>query len=701
MAISTLRRHGLRLVLPLLPGLATLVLLVLVLLANVRIVENDLAQRAQYRAVQVASIFAGQVSQMVSRLSSELELTGRLLLRDDLRLPADLHAELERLRRHTGSYAWIGWVDPQGHLLVATDAPGGPAPGAPLLRPAQASAEHPVLLTTAALPGTPPPMPPAALGVLVVPVREAQGATRGALVAALDRDHFDTMRQFALGNPAARRSMDLALLDAAGTTALGPVPSEAPGMVVGRADLRGIDSRVVVRWQAVATQPEAAATRPATQLQDQLLLMGLPAALLIGGLGLWLSLRLARPYQQVVEAVSRSASGHDGQAPGAFLRAVAEALRRLAPDWDVSEGTQALLEHMIQDAQRLQQVLDQLPTPVYLLDEAGLVSFWNRQSEDAFGWPAAEALGRPIDDLLPGQVHQGLAASTDGEAQAFEARTETRSGEERWGEWRVLPLRAPDGQALGQIVLVRDITDRVRASADMARHQDELAELNHQLMQQEQATTRRLAQTLHDQLGQTLGAVRLTFDSLQPVWRNATDARHQERAARLGRLIDQAVGEVRQALTELRPPLLEERGLAQALDNEVQMRRAEVAPAELVFGTDALTQLTRWPDDVEHAAFMVAREAIANAARHAHAHQIRLTLEGNAHQLTLAIEDDGQGMAASQRGDHPGHLGLVGMRERALAIGARLRVLPAQPHGLRVTLTWPAQPMPPTSRDTT
>ena len=60
----------------------------------------------------------------------------------------------------------------------------------------------------------------------------------------------------------------------------------------------------------------------------------------------------------------------------------------------------------------------------------------------------------------------------------------------------------------------------------------------------------RLAQTLHDQLGQTLGAVRLTYDSLQPVWRNAAEPRHQDRATRLGGLIDQAIAEVRQALTE-------------------------------------------------------------------------------------------------------------------------------------------------------
>lgn len=449
-------------------------------------------------------------------------------------------------------------------------------------------------------------------------------------------------------------------------------------------------------WTVVASQPRATALSPAARLQDNLLFWGVAAALLVGGVGIWLARRLAWPYQAVFDAVSKADSTAEGLAPGGFLLAVAEALRRLAPSWNLDDSTQALLEHMIQDAQRLQQVLDQLPTPAYLLDEAERVRFWNRQAETVFGWPAGEALGRPIDELLPGQVHASAAAaeSHDGQPQAFEAKTTTRLGEVRWGEWRLLPLLSPDGHPRGQIVLVRDITDRVQATASMARHQDDLAELNRRLMQQEQDTTQRLAQTLHDQLGQTLGAVRLAFDSLKPVWSQAELPRHRERAERLDRMIDQAVAEVRHALMELRPPLLKELGLAAALDNEIKMRRNEVAPTALQLLIDPVAALTRWPADVEHAAFMIAREAIANAARHANAQQIWLNLDGQPGQLTLRIDDNGQGIAPDSRPHHPGHLGLVGMRERALAIGARLDVTPAEPQGLSVTLRWPADPPP-------
>lgn len=688
MSSPHLSRSGLRLLLPLLPALATLLLLALVLLANQRLVQRDLTERAEFRVSQQAQVFADQLSRMLAQRASELELTADILLLRPIGTETAAR-ELARLMQQSSAYGWIGWIDPDGGLHAA--ATPHPRPGQPVLPPEIASRRVPSLLPPSALAQARLPAADQALTALLVPVGRDDGPSRGMLVALLQRDYIEGMRQFALGDELGRRSLELALLTADGQLLLG-LP-EGRDQITATAPLRAVDSPLPLNWQVRAGQPMAAATRPATRFQDSLLFWGLPAALLIGAAGLWFSRRLAQPYRAVLDAatVSAPAAADGPPVPGAFLGAVADALRRLAPAWRLDDGTRALLDHMIQDAQRLQQVLDQLPTPVYLLDNDERVSFWNRQAEAVFGWPAVEAMGRPIDELLPGQVHADRGEAADNQPRAFEACTRTRSGDECWGEWRLLPLRAPDGQPHGQIVLVRDITDRVRAAASMARHQDELADLNQRLMQQEQATSRRLAQTLHDQLGQTLGAVRLTYDSLQPVWRNAAEPRHQDRAVRLGQLIDQAIAEVRQALTELRPPLLEEMGLASALDNELQMRRTEAAPAELSLITGELAARTRWPADVEHAAFMVAREAVANAIRHAGAQHIRLQLDGQHDQLTLHIEDDGRGLPADDR-PPPGHLGLVGMRERALAIGARLQLAPAQPQGLRVTLQWPAQP---------
>ena len=81
-------------------------------------------------------------------------------------------------------------------------------------------------------------------------------------------------------------------------------------------------------------------------------------------------------------------------------------------------------------------------------------------------------------------------------------------------------------------------------------------------------------------------------------------------------------------------------------------------------------------------------EALVNALQHASARQVSLTLDGDAGELRLSIRDDGVGIAPEARAGRAGHLGLVGMRERAFAIGAQLRVDSSPGQGTTVELEW-------------
>ena len=210
---------------------------------------------------------------------------------------------------------------------------------------------------------------------------------------------------------------------------------------------------------------------------------------------------------------------------------------------------------------------------------------------------------------------------------------------------------------------------------------DELTQLNRRLLEQEKQTSRRLAQSLHDELGQTLAALRLHWEAC----RGASAAQRELMDPRIAELIVLANRQVRGVLAELRPPLLDELGLAAAIDNEIQQHPATAGAVRMALHAGATAQLQRWPADIEYAAFMVAREALLNARRHAQARHIRVTLDGADGHLELGVADDGRGFAPGAGGPH---LGLVGMRERALAIGARLRVDGSPGHGTMVALTW-------------
>lgn len=340
---------------------------------------------------------------------------------------------------------------------------------------------------------------------------------------------------------------------------------------------------------------------------------------------------------------------------------------------------------------RLAAIIASASDAVISTDREGRIVLFNPAAERIFGYAAARVLGNNLDMLMP---------ERDRARHGRDIGTFAASGiaSRRMGAGRVRGLRA-DGAALeleasisqvtidGDQVLtaiLRDVTERVRTERALMAYQIELTELTHRLMAQEKATSGRLAQLLHDQLGQTLTAMRIDFVSEARLADAAEAARH----ARVDRLIDQAVREVRQVLVELRPTVLDERGLVDALDDELALRRASTPGMQWLLDVPPALATQRWNGDVEYAAFMVAREAITNALHHAGATQVRVRLRGGPGALQLEVADNGGGLAVDALVAKAGHLGMVGMRERSIAIGGRFETQSLPGEGATVRLTW-------------
>jgi hypothetical protein len=377
--------------------------------------------------------------------------------------------------------------------------------------------------------------------------------------------------------------------------------------------------------------------------------------------------------------------GHDGQLSGWLAQ-----VRDLTSERDAELRLQ-------EQTEILSAVIHSASDAVISVDEDGRVTLFNPAAERIFDRSLASMLGRPLDELMP----ERFRAAHGGDLTRFGQSQVTRRA---MGAGRVRGLRA-DGTELeleasishvtvrGRHVLtaiLRDVTERVRAERELVNYQLELSELTQRLMAQEKATTRALAQTLHDRLGQTLTAIRLSYDALDTSMQGRTPAAAVPRVRAISSLIDQAIGEVRRALVELRPPLLEDQGLVAAIENELRARTDEAQPVQLRLSVDAATQGVRWPPDVEYVAFMVAREAVSNALQHAEASLVSVHVSGGAARLSVEVNDDGIGLPAELAFGRPGHLGMVGMRERALAIAARFSVGPDDRSGTRVLLQWEA-----------
>lgn len=142
--------------------------------------------------------------------------------------------------------------------------------------------------------------------------------------------------------------------------------------------------------------------------------------------------------------------------------------------------------------------------------------------------------------------------------------------------------------------------------------------------------------------------------------------------------------ELRDIAGELRLPMLDDLGVGPALDWLAQR-------AERMTGMTVSVEyegLRRPPPDVELATFRIAQEAMANALRHGQP-PIRITYRTDGERLTLSVEDEGEGLARTVRPGSGGH-GLLNMRLRAEAIGARLELLHRPDRGTHVGVEWPA-----------
>lgn len=357
---------------------------------------------------------------------------------------------------------------------------------------------------------------------------------------------------------------------------------------------------------------------------------------------------------------------------------------------DISE--RYLAERALADSQaRLAAIVDSASDAIVSTDIEGRISLLNPAAERIFGVDAGALLGQPLDQLLP----EGERAFHGAQLRRFAGSGVSRRAmgaghvQGRHASGRLLELEASISHARvhGQSVftaILRDVTDRVGQQRALELTRVQLAQLTQRLLAQEKETTRRLAQALHDEVGQTLTALRLNWEAQQ-----GADATLAERLnERVGALVVAANRQIRSVLGELRPPLLDEFGLVAALDNELQQQRPVEGPPTLALQVPVRLQQQRWPPDVEYAAFMIGREAVANALHHARARRIDLKVDGDEGQLLLAVQDDGVGLADDAHAGRPGHLGLVGMRERALAIGATLTVASEPGHGTIITLQW-------------
>jgi signal transduction histidine kinase len=192
---------------------------------------------------------------------------------------------------------------------------------------------------------------------------------------------------------------------------------------------------------------------------------------------------------------------------------------------------------------------------------------------------------------------------------------------------------------------------------------------------------------MHDQLGQELIALKMNLQTLQ-----ADSADSERRLADSTSIAEQLIEQVRDLSLELHPSVLDDVGLAAALDWLGERQSARSGVRIEVRGERPLPRLTR---EMEAALFRIVQEAISNALKHARARGIIVTLRQDADQLEIVVDDDGCGFdpEVAERRDRDS-LGLISMRERADLIGACLDIRSRPGEGTRISVRLPLSRQP-------
>jgi len=299
----------------------------------------------------------------------------------------------------------------------------------------------------------------------------------------------------------------------------------------------------------------------------------------------------------------------------------------------------------------------------------GTITSWNSGAERMFGYAAAEVIGQSIAILLgPGresEVNFGNEAIKRGQTVAS---IET-------------VRRHKDGRLIDVSLAcsaIKDMTGRIMGISSIMRDISERKRLESEVLQAAEYEQQRIADDLHDGLGQQLAGISCLSESLKTGLERKKLSQAAD-AAKISKLLDVAVAQTRVLARGLHPVISEPNGLMSALE-EMTSHAADLFKVSCRFECPE----PAWLDDNFAAThlYRIAQEAVTNAIKHGHAREIRVQLSLTSGRIILKVSDNGAGFRPD--GQRQRGMGLRIMEHRASVIGGTLRVQPGT-QGVEVT----------------
>lgn len=377
---------------------------------------------------------------------------------------------------------------------------------------------------------------------------------------------------------------------------------------------------------------------------------------------------------------------------------------------DIAERKRA--EERLQTShQQLLDIIEFLPDATFVIDREGRVIAWNRAIERMTGVRKAEVLGRGdhvyavpfygrprpilIDLVMDDKID--LEESYD----FIERKGNTVFGEVLvpkayggkgaylWGT--ASPLFDVQGNIIGAIQSIRDITDRKRARDALLQSEKQLRNLSAQLLKAHEEERRRIARELHDSTGQSLAALKFHVENaLSSKERGELDEMSTS-FDRLVPLIQSAIEEARRIYMGLRPSILDDLGIIATVQWYCREIQKTCPKTEIRERIDI--QEEDIPEDIKIVIFRLVQESLNNIIKYGEAGRVWISLAKTSSVIELVVQDNGVGFDLNQylsRENRNRGLGLAGMRERMELSGGTFSIRSVIGKGTTIRATWPA-----------
>jgi PAS domain S-box-containing protein len=264
-----------------------------------------------------------------------------------------------------------------------------------------------------------------------------------------------------------------------------------------------------------------------------------------------------------------------------------------------------------------------------------------------------------------------------------------------WAEHRRVPIFDESGKLVAIEGIARDVTERVESQRRLRESEDQMRQLAMRVQTMREEERNALARELHDDLGQTLTAIKLEIARAVDLFRTERlSAAAVDRLQSLVGLTEIGIATVKRISTSLRPATLDHLGLAEAIRWEATAFRARTGIRCRVTATRDTSRLAA---EQETMLFRIFQESLTNVVRHAHASAVQVRMVERRDLFELWVHDNGRGISEEEARD-PRAIGLLGMRERAAIIGGAFQIDGRRGKGTTVRVHVPLAATPPRAR---